>query len=228
MKYVCTVCGYIYDDAEHDIPFADLPDSWVCPLCGAPKALFEKVEDKVEKTYGNPAEPEEKAETVQNEKTAETDEDMVELSAGELSSLFSNLARGCEKQYQSEAESCFRELADYFEDLTPQESNLDIEYLSELVKHDIDVNYADLKAKAQAENDRGTLRVTTWGEKVSRMAKSLIDRYLNDRDGFLENTNLYICTVCGFLYVGDNPPEICPVCKVPSWKFEKIDGRIKK
>jgi rubredoxin len=48
-KYVCTVCGYVYDpakgDPEKDIPagtpFEKLPDSWVCPECGAPKSEFE-------------------------------------------------------------------------------------------------------------------------------------------------------------------------------------------
>ena len=29
----------------------------------------------------------------------------------------------------------------------------------------------------------------------------------------------------GFVYVGDAAPELCPVCKVPSWKFEKAEGR---
>jgi rubredoxin len=47
-KYVCNVCGYIYDpeegDPDADIPvgtsFDDLPDDWVCPVCGAPKEEF--------------------------------------------------------------------------------------------------------------------------------------------------------------------------------------------
>lgn len=47
-KYVCDVCGYIYDPAEGDpdggipegTPFDSLPDSWVCPVCGAPKTEF--------------------------------------------------------------------------------------------------------------------------------------------------------------------------------------------
>ncbi len=51
-KYECTVCGYIYDpeegDPENNIPagtaFADLPDDWVCPVCGASKDDFTKVE----------------------------------------------------------------------------------------------------------------------------------------------------------------------------------------
>jgi len=51
-KYVCDVCGYIYDpavgDEEHGIApgtaFADLPADWECPLCGVGKDEF-SVED---------------------------------------------------------------------------------------------------------------------------------------------------------------------------------------
>lgn len=51
-KYICKVCGYIYDpangDPDNDIApgtaFEDIPDSWVCPLCGAPKSEFEKTD----------------------------------------------------------------------------------------------------------------------------------------------------------------------------------------
>ncbi|MDD5591644.1 MAG: rubredoxin [Dehalococcoidales bacterium] len=50
-KYECTVCGYVYDpelgDPEGDIapgtPFDELPDDWVCPVCGADKSDFEKL-----------------------------------------------------------------------------------------------------------------------------------------------------------------------------------------
>jgi len=49
-KYRCTVCGYIYDPETGDpdsginpgTPFGNLPDNWVCPVCGADKSLFEK------------------------------------------------------------------------------------------------------------------------------------------------------------------------------------------
>ena len=222
MKYVCTVCGYVYDDAEHDVPFESLPEDWSCPLCKAPKSLFEKVEEKQE---AEPQAPE--TFSAENDEPAEND-DLVLLGAGELSSLFSNLARGCEKQYQDEAKKCFDEIADYFEGLVPEETDRDMEHLASLIKEDLDANYVDLRAKASARQDRGTLRVVTWGEKVTRMAKSLVDRYLREGDAFLANTGLYVCTVCGFLYVGDNPPELCPVCKVPSWKFEKIEGKVRK
>jgi rubredoxin len=49
-KYVCTVCGYVYDpeagDPDNGIEpgttFEDLPDDWECPVCGASKDDFEK------------------------------------------------------------------------------------------------------------------------------------------------------------------------------------------
>lgn len=50
-KYQCTVCGYIYDPSDRNsdsgVPagtlFENLPDNWVCPVCGAPKDKFEKI-----------------------------------------------------------------------------------------------------------------------------------------------------------------------------------------
>lgn len=39
-KYRCTVCGHIYDEAVEGVRFCDLPDDWVCPICGVGKELF--------------------------------------------------------------------------------------------------------------------------------------------------------------------------------------------
>ena len=64
-----------------------------------------------------------------------------------------------------------------------------------------------------------------WGEKVTTMVRSLLEQYLRQGEDFLKNTQVWVCTVCGFVYVGDAPPELCPVCKVPAWKFEKVEGR---
>ena len=44
-KFRCTICGYIYDEEVEKIKFEDLPDDWTCPLCGAPKNLFEEVKE---------------------------------------------------------------------------------------------------------------------------------------------------------------------------------------
>ena len=42
-KYICSVCGYVYDPDEHDgVAFEDLPDDWKCPRCRQPKEKFNK------------------------------------------------------------------------------------------------------------------------------------------------------------------------------------------
>ena len=51
-KWECKVCGYIYDPAAGDpdngvkpgTPWSKVPDDWYCPMCGAGKEDFEKVE----------------------------------------------------------------------------------------------------------------------------------------------------------------------------------------
>ena len=50
-RYVCIICGYIYDPAEGDpesgiapgTAFEDIPDDWLCPVCGVGKERFEKI-----------------------------------------------------------------------------------------------------------------------------------------------------------------------------------------
>ena len=49
-KYICTVCDYVYDPVQGDgiepgTAFEDLPDDWVCPLCGVGKDEFEPYEE---------------------------------------------------------------------------------------------------------------------------------------------------------------------------------------
>jgi len=41
MKYVCSVCGYVYDEEVEGTPFSELPEDWECPLCAVPKTEFE-------------------------------------------------------------------------------------------------------------------------------------------------------------------------------------------
>lgn len=52
-RWRCLVCGYVYDEEKGDeesgvepgTKFEELPDDWVCPMCGAPKDQFKKIED---------------------------------------------------------------------------------------------------------------------------------------------------------------------------------------
>lgn len=41
MKYVCTVCQWVYDEEKEGTKFADLPDDYTCPICGVEKDMFE-------------------------------------------------------------------------------------------------------------------------------------------------------------------------------------------
>ncbi|WP_338093698.1 rubredoxin [Methanorbis furvi] len=48
-KYVCVTCGYLYDETKGAPPavpagteFEKIPDTWVCPMCGASKKYFAK------------------------------------------------------------------------------------------------------------------------------------------------------------------------------------------
>ena len=44
-KYVCLVCGWVYDPAENNnVDFNSLPDDWVCPECGAGKDQFKETQ----------------------------------------------------------------------------------------------------------------------------------------------------------------------------------------
>ena len=211
MRYVCSICGFVYDEDKEQVPFDSLPDTWKCPLCGAPKSAFEpeKVPEAVPAAAPAPV----------------IDADMKQLNAGQLAALFSNLARGCEKQYKPEEAALFAELASYYTSVTPAPESASLEELSALFKEDINDRYPAVKAIAQQEGDRGTQRVCVWGEKVTRMLSSLADRYLKEGEDMLRDTEVWVCTVCGFVYIGKNPPELCPVCKDPDWKFVKEEGR---
>ena len=143
-----------------------------------------------------------------------------------MSAICSNLARGCEKQYKEREAALYRQIADYFASITPDEADADMEKLSGLIRNDLQEGYPVLRAAAEAEKDSGTLRICTWGGKVTNILNSLLQRYEREGESFLKDTQIWVCSVCGFVYVGDQAPELCPVCKVPAWKFEKVERRV--
>ena len=216
-KMICSVCSYTYDESK-GIPEAgiapgtkweDLPEEWKCPLCGAGKEAFR----------------EQKAEAAANTHELEKLHVEKELSAMEMSIICSNLARGCEKQYMPEQSEAFRKLADFFKGKAEPVKDASVKKLLELVGRDLEIGYPYGNAVSSEKPDRGALRCQVWSEKVTVMLQSLLKRYEAEGENMLRNTGVYICTICGFIYVGDAAPELCPVCKVPSWKFEKIEGR---
>ena len=214
MKHVCKICGYVYDDTKEAVPFAELPDTWVCPLCGAAKSDFEL--QGVTESGAAKSKP-----------AVVIDDDMRKLSVGELSALCSNLARGCEKQYKQEESDLCKQLADYFAAVTPAAETAEVKKIAKMIQTDLDTGYRNINAVASENKDRGALRVCVWGEKVTRILNTLLQKYEKEGETFLADTDIWVCTTCGFVYVGDNAPELCPVCKVPAWKFEKIERRIR-
>lgn len=216
-KYVCSICGFVYDESsgyEKDgialnTKWEDVPDTWVCPLCGATKGEFVL---QIEK----------EKEAVKTEPMPDEEEIIRELSVEELSALCSNLAKGCEKQYRQEEALSFKELADFYNSKSISDQNLDFHSLLALMEDDLNNSYTSANKKATALKDRGAMRALTWNEKVTRILYSLLKRYEDQKDVLLENTNVYVCEICGFVYIGDMVPEICPVCKVPSLKIVEI------
>lgn len=216
MRYRCGVCGYIYDEDKEGVQSADLPDDWVCPVCGEGKEGFEPVEED-DAPATAPAPPSEAPEIAGWE-----DGDLRELTAGQISALCSNLRRGCGVQQLSREAELFGQIADYFESRTVTEDAAGVEDLLRMVNRDL-IGFGDAKGTAAFMSDRGALRVLTWSEKATLIMRSVLERYMKD-PSFLEHTGVYVCDICGFIYIGDDPPAVCPVCKVPGHMILRIQG----
>ena len=219
--YTCTVCGYTYDEAkgipeEGILPgtkWEGLADDWTCPLCGASKSEFEILDEEAT------------TDRVEPSTSLDHEDDLRELSPLEMGILCSNLANGCEKQYKFEEAALFTQLGTYFKGQAGTTQDSDFSKLLNLIENDLEQGFPEARLASSKDNDRGALRALTWSEKVTKILKSLLTRYQKKGDEMLENTGVYVCTICGFIYVGNNLPEVCPVCKVANWKFEKIERR---
>ncbi len=218
-KFVCTVCGFIYDEAQ-GLPdqgiapgtrWEDVPGSWMCPVCGASQDDF----------TGQATAPGTASDTVRT--SQHLDASSTELSFGELSALCSNLSKGCEKQYRPEEADLFAQLAGYFAGKRPAVKPDGLGDLADLIQDDLSSGYPQANDAAAAQSDRGALRALVWSEKVTRILSSLLNRFDKQQDALVENTNVYVCEICGFVFVGDTPPDICPICKVPNLKIRSIE-----
>ena len=211
-KYRCTICGYIYDEAVEKVKFADLPADWKCPLCGAPKEMFEEIieEEKEEETKDN----------LTNVVNSEEEEDLRLLSNYEISLICSNLAKGCEKQYLEEEEHLFKELASYYES-KEDSNNGTFDDVLDKVNNDLN-ELSSAMDIASSVGDRGAKRVITWALKTSNVIKYIIENYQKNGVNYLKNTKIWVCDICGFVYIGNEAPSVCPICKVPSLKILEV------
>jgi len=219
-KYICSICDYVYDEAmgipdqsiKAGTKWDDIPSGWECPLCGAPK------DDFAESVNEEP--------NVQElELKEESSDEINELTSLEISALCSNLSKGCEKQFKSNEAELFTQLSDYFNKKSDENTLRDLEDINSLIENDLPASFSNVKEAATNDGDRGALRALAWGEKVTKLIQSLIQRYLKDPKKVVENKNVYVCEICGFIYVGDKLPDLCPICKVPNFKLEQIIRR---
>lgn len=148
------------------------------------------------------------------------------MSWPELSAVCSNLARASEKQWLTEASALFSQLADWFSDHSEPADDSQLSDLAEAIQTDLTDPLPQAKTAATGASDRGALRALTWGGKTTSIQKSVLSRYDKQQDSLIEQTDLYVCDICGFIFIGDNPPDICPICKVPSSKLLKITGEV--
>lgn len=211
-RYRCKICGHVYDEAKEQVKFVDLPDDWKCPLCGAPKNLFEEIKEEKSTNVTQ----------MMEEEMSETsfDEDLRTLSSLELSLICSNLARGCEKQYLEKERQLFQELATYYEEKDSSKEGT-LNDVKQIIGQ-------DLKQQEQAMNvadhhqDRGAKRVLTWAGKSTNIMNMILDNYEKKGIDYLKNTKIWVCDICGFVYIGDVPPTVCPICKVPNFKILEV------
>lgn len=205
-KYECTICGYIYDDAKESVKFEDLPDDWTCPICGAPKSVFKEITTETTETT--------------NEEIEELDDDLKEMSNSEIAYICSNLAKACEKQYLEEEQKLFTELSKHY---LNKEQDLEgtLENVQDKVNEDIK-EFEKAMDIADKYQDKGAKRVITWSAKATNMMNVIISNYKEKGLDYLKNTKIWVCDICGFIYVGDIPPKVCPICKVPSFKILEV------
>jgi len=218
-KFKCSICGYVYDEAA-GIPekgiasgtkWEDLPDDFACPVCAAPKSVFKPSEESTHASV-----PIAESTHIENIK---------ELSAGEISAICSSLAKGCEKQRLLSEMEAFYKISDYFKSKAVCEKGKVLADAAKMLDDDLSNGFPAANAAANGNADRGALRSLVWSEKVSMMIKSLLDRFIKEGDIMFENTRIFVCDICGFIYIGDAPPEICPVCKVPNYKITEVERR---
>lgn len=200
-KYECTICGYIYDDAKESVKFEDLPDDWTCPICGAPKAVFREIKEV------------EEIESVEN---LDEEEDIRELTNTEVSYICSNLAKACEKQYLKEEQDLFNELAKHYSNKENKEGTIND------IQNKIDEDIKEFEKAMSTIKDRGAKRVLTWSSKATNMMNVILKNYKEKGLDYLKDTKIWVCDICGFIYVGEVPPKVCPICKVPSFKILEV------
>ena len=149
---------------------------------------------------------------------------MDRFNHGGLAVICTNLRKACEKQLRDEEATLFGDLAAYFSGKTESPGQATLQEIGAVLDEELATLYPAANEQAEAAGDRGAKRALLWGEKVTRLHKSFLMR-LERNPKLLEETPVWVCESCGFLFVGAAPPAICQICKVPNIKIHRMEVR---
>jgi|GEM_PF-6499 len=203
-RWVCTVCGYVYDG---EVPFEQLPADWKCPICGQPKSVF-----VIEKAEEN-----------------KTTKNLMEAFAGESQAnrKYMTYAKKAEAEGKKNAAKLFSAASDAetihalkeFEIAGKINSTSD--NLLDAVKgetHEYQDIYPEFIKTAEAEGNKAAAMIFTYAMKAeeahAKLYKEALDSINNDEEIFY-----YLCPVCG--NIEKFIPERCSICGIPGSKFIK-------
>ncbi|MCI5196790.1 MAG: hypothetical protein D3919_11320 [Candidatus Electrothrix sp. AW5] len=200
-EYKCGICSYQLEAGKRP---EDLDEDWTCPVCHAKKEALVKV-------------------VAQPEVKVVLDPDLPKnLSSGQLSALFGNLAKGCDKQNRTDEQVLLQILADYYKGILTTCSGKGYNELESLLAENMDEDFHAAMTEAKTFGDRGALRALTWGERTSHMISSLLKNKAESLDKIRQGQSVYVCQICGYVVVHDKVLERCPVCGAPNHKIEAV------
>ncbi|MBQ1458725.1 MAG: rubredoxin [Butyrivibrio sp.] len=225
MKYICQICGHIYDEEKEGVPFEQLGDDWTCPKCHQPKSEFKPVEEK-EDTDMAKTNPYAGTKTEKNLEAAFAGESQ----ARNKYTYFASVAK---KEGYEQIAALFLKTADNEKEHAKM-------WFKEL--KGIGDTKENLAAAADGENYEWTdmyegFAKTAEEEGFPELAKKFravgeIEKHHEERyRALLKNVEtakvfeksevkVWECRNCGHIVVGTKAPEVCPVCNHPQSYFE--------
>ena len=226
MKYVCQVCGHIYDEEKESVPFDQLDDDWTCPRCHQPKSKFKPMEEKEEDKNMAKTNPYAGTKTEKNLEAAFAGESQARNKYTYFASVakkegYEQIAAMFLKTADNEKEHAkmwFKELkgiGDTKENLAAAADGENYEWTD---------MYEDFAKTAEEE---GFKELAAKFRMVGEIEKHHEERYR----ALLKNVEtakvfeksevkVWECRNCGHIVVGTKAPEVCPVCNHPQSYFE--------
>ncbi|MCL2529254.1 MAG: twin-arginine translocation signal domain-containing protein [Coriobacteriia bacterium] len=144
------------------------------------------------------------------------------LSPGGVSAICTNLAKACEKQRLLDEKTAFETIAEFYDTKMVSGANKSLDNMRSMLNEDLSAWLPEAQAAAELYADRGAKRSLVWNEKASNEMRTLLNHYASVGDSMLEDKNIYVCGVCGYIHIDQDAPDVCPICKVPKFKISFV------